>query len=110
MGDKTALQYVLRRVEAEEDEVIQVATLLQDVAYTRQPEAIKLLENYLFSQKRMPPLYEGDEGTLFSQYAMNALAQMLEDFPLPVKFAYTPEEIQLAKNWMRSSGSHKIKK
>lgn len=110
MGDANSLQYILARVKAEPDEVILVTLLLEDVAYTRQPQAVELIKQYLFSNDRLPPLHEGADGTLHAQYAAGLLAEILEGFPLTTRFGYTLEEIETARQWMRANTNYTIKK
>lgn len=110
MGDKSAMDYVLQKVESEEDELLKVGVLLEDVAYIRQPEAVKYIETYLYSEGRFPPLIPGDEGGRYSQFAVYHLADILEHFPLPARYGYNDQEIELAKKWMLSNSNYIIKK
>lgn len=110
MGDRSALDYVIHRVDSEQDEVIKVTQLLKDIAYTRQPGGADYIEKYLFSEERLSAACGGDQGPRVSGYAVYNLAGMIEDFPLPYRPGYSDKEIELARTWMRANSNYKITK
>lgn len=110
LGERDAISYVIQKVGSEPDALVTVTRLLEDVAYIRQPEAVKFVEDYLYSEKRFPALFDGDEGGKISQQAVFQLAKMIENFPLAARSGYNENEIELARTWMRAHANYVIKK
>lgn len=102
MGDAEKMDQIIAAVELELDPVIRVTRLLSNVAYTKQPEAITLLQKYLDSTEKLPSVKATDPGTGFNQYALEYLAQNLDGFPIkPRGVGYSKEEIETAKRFLR---------
>jgi hypothetical protein len=88
--------------ELELSPVLRVTKLLQLVAYTRHPDAIKLLTKYLESSEVLPSVVEAIPGTKFNQYAMEFLALNVDNFPIKAKgLNYTKDEISLALAYLK---------
>lgn len=105
MGDTKKMDQIIAAVELELDPVVRVTRLLPFVAYTRQPEAITLLQKYLESMEKLPSVKESAMGTGFNQYALEYLAQSLDDFPIkPRGVGYTAKEIDVAKQFLQEKG------
>lgn len=109
MGSKVDISRAIELVEAEPDDIVRVTVLLKDIAYIRQPEAIKLLHKYLESDKRLPSVKPSIPGTGYSQYALDLLAQLIKDFPVKSvgPGGYSQSEIDLARKWMSTQKEFK---
>lgn len=103
MGVAMDLKRVIELVEAEPDDVIRVTVLLRHLAYTRQPGAYRVLLTYVASDMRLPPVKDPGPGTLYAQYALDALTQTADGFPVAKKYVggYTDVDIADALTWMR---------
>lgn len=111
LGSQEDVTDVIERVESHPDPVIRVTRLLGDIAYTRQPAAIQLLQRYLESDERLPSLKANAPGSRYCQYALDFLAQSIEDFPVEsVGPGYSEAEIDSARAWMRAQTQFKIMK
>ena len=109
MGDSQKTDTIIAAVELELDPILRVTRLLRYVAYTRQPDCIKLLQKYLESSERLPSLREPGKGTEFNQYALEYLAQYLEGFPIKAKgIGYTTGEIETARAFLKANPPSKI--
>lgn len=103
MGVKSDIERCLQLVETVQDLHRRVTTLLHNVGYIRQPEAIEFLKGYLESDKRLPSVTPPVPGTLVASYVMNILIDCLRDFPIERKpwGAYSLKQIEEARQWMR---------
>ncbi|MEX0966022.1 MAG: hypothetical protein WD077_02195 [Bacteroidia bacterium] len=111
LGETDAIEKVLQQAPTEPDEVIRVSRVSRDVAFIRQPGSIKYLESILDTDARLPTTREGSPGNLHAQYAMELLAQSLENFPVQQKgFGYTKEDIETARQWMDQQSEYAIRK
>lgn len=101
MGVEKRITQCIERVQAEPDDILRVSRLLRDLAYIRRPAIIPVLQEYLNSGKRLPPVKETDKGIRYCQYALDLLAQCIEDFPIEsVGPGYSDAEIDQARRWM----------
>ncbi len=104
MGDAAATRLCIQKVAGVTSEVQRVTLALQDIAYIRQPEAVAVLVEYLFSEKRLPSL-DGEPGGKYAQRALEHLTEMLEDFPVKNKeFGYSNADIEQARQWITQQG------
>jgi hypothetical protein len=106
MGVNQKMDAIIAAVELELTG-LRVVKLLDFVAYTRQPDAIRLLQKYLESTEKLPGLKDPEKGTPFNQYALEFLARHMEGFPVKPRgvFRYTPEEVETARQFLRSRES-----
>jgi hypothetical protein len=59
------------------------------------------LIRYLFSGEKLPSVKETAPGTPVTEYALDLLAQIIEDFPIKSKgIGYSDAEIQAARDWI----------
>jgi hypothetical protein len=102
MGVESDIDECLRLVEKVEDVDRRVLTLLRQVGYIRQPQAIEHLQKYLESDKRLSPVKASVPGELHAGRALHILAASLRDFPVKLKESrgYKREEIEAARKWM----------
>ena len=105
MGNAVKIDNMIAAVELELAPDLRVLRLLKQMAYTRQPDCLKLLQKYLESTERLPGVKETGNGTEFRQYAMEYLAQYIEGFPFNVKPYYSKEEIETARTFLRNHKS-----
>jgi hypothetical protein len=93
-------------VEAEPDVVTRVTLLLKDLGYTRQPAALTKVREYLDSDERLPSTKPTAPGTPYAQYAIDVLAQYVDDFPVGRREPglYSENQITAARDWMRAPG------
>jgi hypothetical protein len=102
MGDKTEIQFIIDKVQAETDAATKVLRT-EDLAYIRQPEAVALLVEWLFRDDAMHP-GESDVGaTLYANHALAQLMGMIDGLPVPHydgSGAYYPEQIEQARAWI----------
>ena len=109
MGDAQKIDTIIAAVELELDPILRVTGLLRYVAYTRQPDCIKLLQKYLESSERLPSFREHGKGTEFNQYALEYLARYIEGFPIKSKgFGYYKEEIETARAFLKANPPSKV--
>jgi len=102
MGDAKKTDAIIAAVELELEPVLRVTRLLRQVAYTRQPDCIKLLQKYLESSETLPGLRNESRGTEFNQYALEYLAFYMDDFPIkPTGIGYSKEEIEIARAFLK---------
>lgn len=113
MGVSGEVQFCVKKVESEPDNVWQVTriVLLRDLAYTRQPEAVKVLKDYLFSELRLPRDKPNVPGARYAEYALDLLAQIVEDFPIESQGpgGYGDENIAKARKWMKEHEKLRIR-
>ncbi|MCH8120533.1 MAG: hypothetical protein IIC00_12485 [Planctomycetes bacterium] len=102
MGIKEDIVRCIELAEAEQDSTERVLRILPQIGYIRQPEAIKYLQKYLESKKRLPSVKATVLGELYASRVMHILAESLISYPVKKKEArnYTQEEINLCRKWM----------
>lgn len=102
IGIKEDIARCIELAEAEQDSTERVLRILPQIGYIRQPEAIKYLQKYLESKKRLPPINPIHPGELHASRVMHILAKSLRNYPVKRKKArnYTQEEIDLCRKWM----------
>ena len=103
MGSKQDVARCIELVESEDSDVERVTRLLHHLAYIRQPEVIPVLQRYLESDERLPPVKETAPGTRFAQYSLGILIQIVAGFPVVHKWpgSYSESELATAQKWMR---------
>jgi len=103
MGVKEDINKCLQLVETVENLDRRVITLLRDVGYTRQPEAIEFLQRYLESQQRLSPVKPTAPGQPVASYVLDILIDCLKDFPIERKpgRGYKWKQIEQAREWMK---------
>lgn len=102
-GDPLALSTVLARVSAEPSRLEKTVRLLPDLAYVRQPQAIAVLQDELFSEQCLPGATPGLLGTPVAHWAAHLLAEVLDGCPLvqldhPAD--YDPAQIEALRTWI----------
>ncbi|MFH1616211.1 MAG: Clp protease N-terminal domain-containing protein [Planctomycetota bacterium] len=101
MGIKEDILRCVETIESCKDEQQIVTQFLNELSYIRQPEIVEYIHRYLVSDKRVPPVKTGTLGTYYYQYAADALAEMLVDFPVKKYVGgYSKEEIEQCRKWM----------
>lgn len=102
MGVKEDITKCLQLVETVENLDRRVITLLRDVGYIRQPQAIEHLQKYLESDKRLSPVSPPVPGNPVASYVLDILIDCLKDFPVARKLGrgYKWEQIEQARKWM----------
>jgi hypothetical protein len=104
LGSADDARNVAEQVEAEVEVVTRVSRLLDDLAYTRRPEAIEVIGRYLRSDGRLPSACgKGDAaGVLYAEHAVHALTEAAPEMPVPRKFigGYAQSDIHLARTWL----------
>lgn len=109
MGSQEDIRYCIEMVEAYPDVQTRVTRLLDELAYIRQPETIRVIQNYLESDEWYPS--RGDTpGYYYWEYAITNLARMLEDFPVKGDYSYSQEDRDTARAWMKAQTEFKIKR
>lgn len=108
MGVKEDIARCIELAEREEDKRERVLTILPQIGYIRQPEAIEYLRKYLESDERLPRM--GGRRQPYADRVMYILAECLEDYPIEQRpgFTYGPEEIELCRKWMAGRTEWKI--
>jgi len=111
MGDTENIEYCIKTVNGFSDEISKIIFLLYDIAYIRREAAIEYLRGYLNNEKRLPSVKVTVEGTQYCQYALDAIAPVIEDFPVQARgIGYTDEEIETARKWLDTHSQYKIKR
>ena len=102
MGVKEDVAKCIKLAELEQDSDERVLRILPDIGYIRQPEAIRYLQKYLESDKRLPPVKPTAPGELYASRVMHILAESLKNYPVKKKEArnYTEQEIDVCRKWM----------
>jgi len=101
MGYTEKLDTLITAVELELNPILRVSRLLKDLAYTKNPDAIKILRKYLESNQKIPDVMGPGRDLYVNQYAMEYLAQYIDDFPIKERgIGYSPEEIETAKSFL----------
>jgi len=110
LGDATSIAYCVDRVKGEKDVVLRAGRLFNDMVYMHNPAGVALLKDALFSEERLPPVINNVPGTLIAQYALDLLAQIIEEFPIKRASpgGYSPEQLETARQWMQSHPELKI--
>jgi len=102
MGDSEKNDNIIASVELQLNPNFRVATLLRYIAYTKQPDCIKLLQKYLESTESLPSLRETGKGIEFNQFALEYLTTYFEGFPIKHnEIGYTREEVETARAFLR---------
>jgi hypothetical protein len=111
MGNVESIDYCIKNVENFNDTIKKITVLLDDIGYIRREPAVIYLKKYLYNTNRLPSVKETDKGTQYCQYALDVLANIIEDFPIKAQgIGYTDEEIEIAKKWLESNSQYKIKR
>lgn len=102
LGDKASLKHCIQAVQAEKS-IVQRVRHFDELVFTRQPEAVKLITRHLFSDERLPQLKPTVPGMPVALYALNALAKAIEGFPIASEpgLSYTEEQIATARKWVK---------
>lgn len=110
MGDAEQLQAVIRDTKAHKSLKTFDMIELYMLGYTRQPAAIKYLQEILNGDERLPPVRMGDVGSPWSRVALDVLTKCLEDFPIQwiSDRRYSDQDIAIARDWMNSQKEFKI--
>jgi hypothetical protein len=110
MGNVESINYCVNSFDNCTDEITKITYLLKELSFTKSKSAVLCIKKYLFNTNTFPPLKAGRKGTPYCRYALDALANMLEEFPIKAnEFGYTDEEIETARKWMNSHSQFKIK-
>lgn len=109
MGDKASIQYFIKQLSP--NGLLDNLRLLEVLAYIRQPEAIKVFSDLLFSEKSLPEdPCTGDEA--YASFGLYYLAQSLEAFPIKTQEnvrSWKDGDLQKARQWMmQHRGRYKI--
>ncbi len=102
MGAHEDIVQCIALIKAEHPHV-QTLHLLEKLSYMRQPEAVELIKvSFLNSEDRLPATKPTAIGTPYYRFAIGALANCLEGFPVLRKESrnYTAEEVELCRKWM----------
>ena len=100
LGQRNLIDKVIASTELEMKSTLRVVTLLKDLSYTKDMDCIKLLYKYLKSAERLPNM-NGNEGFPVKQYALEYLAESLEDFPVkPNDFYYSSNDYKIATDYL----------
>jgi len=111
MGSNEDIDFCIKNVSNLKDSVNKVTTLLNDIGYIRREPAIFYLKKYLDSDAFLTKASSDVPAVKSCQYALDALTQMLEDFPVKGTGAcYSRKDIELARTWMNSQKKYKIKR
>lgn len=104
MGSKKNVNFCIRKVEQDTNEILRVTILLKDMAYTRNKKSIKVITRYLNSDERLPSVKETILGTSFYQHALDLLTQVIKDFPVKHQgMGYTQAEIDISRKFMKKN-------
>jgi len=103
-GDQRSIDRVVSAMTTEPNPVTQVSRLVHEIAYVHQPQVVRCLAGFLFSDERLPSSKPTAPGILYAQHAAEALGSMLQDFPIVQEYSrYSPEEVAICRNWMTQS-------
>lgn len=102
-GNKEALDAVINDVSSmESNALLGLPTVVHDLGYLRQPEAIDLLVDFLFTD--IPPENQRIRGDVFvtplSHHAIKGLSQSLVDFPIDYWDPITATDLQVARDFI----------
>lgn len=81
MGDQDAVQQCISLVDAETDEDFKVSTLLKQIEYIRQPQAVEYIKQYLYSDKKSRDLGPDAIGGPYAYRVTGLLEKMVVGFP-----------------------------
>ena len=109
MGDKVSIQYFIKQLSP--NGLLDNLRLLEVLAYIRQPEAIKVFSDLLFSEKSLP--YDPCTGAeAYASFGLYYLTQSLEGFPIKSQKgvrSWKDGDIPKARQWMiQHKGKYKI--
>jgi hypothetical protein len=111
MGNAESARYCIKNVENHKDTITRITVLLSDISYIRSDTAVVYLKQYLYDNKRLPSVEGILLGSQYCQFAIDALANMIVDFPLKAQgMGYTDQEIETARKWMESQGKYNLKR
>lgn len=103
LGNREAIEFCVTQARAKTSMVGKIR-MIPMMMYIRQPEGTAFVRAVLESDERLPSLRDKgrDDGTPGNRYALDAMAHLLEGFPVPAKAgfgSYTDHDLQLARNW-----------
>jgi hypothetical protein len=111
MGSQTDMAQCIHVFQCEPLPVRRVTALLGHLAFTRQPEVIPVLREYLDNDETLPSEREGRPGPRYCLYAMDVLAKTIEGFPVNHdEGSYSQEQIDTAREWMKTHDRFVFKK
>jgi hypothetical protein len=105
LGDEGAAARAVFMVEQEPDLVVR-SGLLRDLAYTRQPVALDHVRGYLERDDRLPPIKDTVPGTPAAVLAAQALADVLEGFPVEEP---TPGDLPRVREWVKAQSEWRLR-
>ncbi len=113
MGSQEDIQYCIKRAEKCLDLTTFGKSALEDIAYIRQPEAVKYLQKFLEGTESPPDIFleVGIQPGTFAKNALKNLTKMIDDFPVEEKVTkHSDAELETARQWMRKQTEFKIKR
>ena len=116
MGVQEDIEHCIQMVAGVGEVQQRLSRFLPDLRYVRQPEVVTYLRTYLQSDEELPPMQPRDpakkrtKGIGYSQFAVEALAEMLSDFPVKDDNVggYSQEDIERCRRWMEGRTSFDI--
>ncbi len=107
LGDRQAIGQVIAKVEGEPSIDKRVHSLLGNLTYIRQPQAVEVLVKYLFSDE----ISQRARGEVWQAHAPRALGHLVESIEgLPIEYQgpnaihYSDAEVAQARAWITQQG------
>ena len=108
MGSQEDITYLITLIESLPLAMDRIP-LLPYYGYIRQPETVKVLQQYLESEEAIAAT-EDTPRSPYSLYALDILARMFIDFPVPPSRFYSRADVETARAWMKAQTTFKIKR
>ena len=110
MGVEEDILLCIRLVEAMPKECDRATLMFEQLAYVRQPEIVEHLKSYAFRDD-VAVQAEGDIlGTLYCEKAIEALAYMIEGFPLEPGRSCYGDRIEECREWLRNHPKYTLRR
>ena len=103
LGSRKDIEYVVK-IANSKPSILEKIRVIPLMMYIRQPEGTAFVRSILESDERLSPMKEIDPGTPCNQYALDAMANLLEGVPVQPKGgigSFTEEDLQLARDWVK---------
>lgn len=108
LGNIEVVEELIARLDAAPDAVARLRPM-QDLARTRQPEAVAALVRYLFSEERLPnTMNDNFPGPKLATFAVSFLKDIVEGFPEGLSDS-SDASVEKARQWVTQQGVENLR-
>ena len=110
MGVKEDIQLCLQFAEATTDQAILAGFIFEQLAYLRQPEIVEYLKPFAFRDDAAVKAEHDIVEALYCDKAVEALAYMIEGFPLQPGLPPMEGDVERCREWLRNHPKYTLRR